>query len=171
MNTQEAIFSRRSIRKFKEKAISKEQIQLLLKAAMQAPSAVNKQPWHFVVLTERKLMSAVTEFHQHAQMLHQAAAAILVVADPELAHDEGYWQQDCAAATQNILLAAHDLGLGAVWLGIYPREQRIIGLRNILNIPNALIPFSLVALGYPNEQKEKVNRFTNEKIHYNLFQK
>jgi len=100
-------------------------------------------------------------------MLSQAALAILVCGDEERELSKGYWVVDCSAATQNILLAAHDLGLGAVWLGIHPREERKNEVRKIFNLPQNIQPMSIVSIGYPDEEKENPERFKPERIHYN----
>ena len=167
MNTIEAILTRRSIRKYKTKQISDEDVNDLLKAGMAAPSANNCQPWHFVVLNEHKIMDKIPEFHPYSKMLKQASVAILICIDKNLENADGYGVQDCSAATQNILLAAHAKGLGAVWLGIYPREVRINGVKKLLEIPDDIMPLSLVSIGYPAKEKPRINRFNEARIHYN----
>ena len=119
METFETIFSRRSIRKYNTKPVEDKKIQKLLKAAMYAPSARNTQPWQFVIVTERKILAKIEQLHPYAKMLAEAPLAILVCGDKILEPIEGYLNTNCSVATQNILLAAHDLGLGSVWLGIY----------------------------------------------------
>lgn len=141
-------------------------IEKLLKAGMHAPSAVNRQPWHFVVFRDRGTMNAIIEVHRSAMMLQQADTAILVCWDENRQHDKGYGQIDCAAATQNILLAAHGMGLGAVWIGIYPRESRMASLSGIFNLPPHIKPFSVISLGYPAEEKPVADRFDPLKVHY-----
>ena len=167
MDALEAIFTRRSIRKFTNEPIGGEIVTTLLKAGLQAPSAKNLQPWHIVVITRRELLDKIPGFHPHAAMLKEAPMAILVCGDRQVQPLEGYWVQDCSAATQNILLAAHALGLGAVWLGIYPREDRIRGICKLLSLPLHVTPLSLIAIGWPDEKKEKADRFSPKKIHYN----
>jgi len=147
--------------------VPEEVIKELLEAAMQAPSARNEQPWHFVVIKEREILDAIPKFHPYSQMLREAPLAILVCGDCQLAKDIGYIVQDCAAATQNILLAVHSKGLGAVWLGIYPRAERIAGIRQLLNIPEHIIPISLIAIGYPAEAKPPERRYNATRIHNN----
>jgi len=164
-----AILSRRSIRRYTSKEIPEELIKDLLKAAMSAPSAGNQQPWQFVVINDRTILDEIPKFHPYAQMLTQAPVAILVCGDLKRETHRGYWIQDCSAATQNILLAAHAKGLGAVWLGIYPREERVKGMRKLLNIPEQVIPFSLISIGYPAEQKPPSNRYDESRIHYNTW--
>lgn len=141
----------------------------LLKAAMSSPSAGNEQPWEFVVITDRNILCAIPKFHPYAQMLHEAPAAILVCGDLKREKYKGYWVQDCSAATENILIEVVEQGLGAVWIGIYPIEERITGMRKLLAIPETIIPFSLIAIGYPAENKEPSDRFDASRIHYNTW--
>jgi len=167
MNPMDTILTRRSIRKYTEQPVSEEDVKDLLKAGMAAPSANNCQPWHFVVLTDHQIMDKILEFHPYSKMLKQASVAILVCIDKNLENADGYGIQDCSAATQNILLTAHAKGLGAVWLGIHPREVRVNGMRELLNIPESITPLALVSIGYPKENKQPVNRFKQERIHLN----
>ena len=167
METLLAIRTRRSIRNFFNKEIPKEQITKILEAAMYAPSARNTQPWHFIVINRRQILDKLPHVHPYAEMCYEAGAAILVCGDTEIERLEGYIAVNCAAATQNILLAAHDLGLGAVWLGVYPRKERMESLSRLFNLPQNIIPISLVALGYPKEQINTPERFNQKKIHYN----
>lgn len=165
----DGILTRRSIRKYKDKEVSVELTHKLLKAAMAAPSAGNQQAWHFVVITEREILDEIPNIHPYSQMLKQAPLAILVCGNPEEQKYEGYWIQDCSAATENILLAAHGLGLGAVWLGVYPVENRVEGIKKILNLPEHLVPLSLVSIGYPAEGKPKAERYDEAKVSHNKF--
>lgn len=161
-----AILTRRSIRKYTDQTVSDEQVKILLEAAMCAPSAGNEQPWHFIVIRDRQLLDEVPQYHPYANMIKQASVAILVCADSGLSKfDVDYWVQDCAAATENILLAVQDAGLGAVWLGVYPREERMAGLRRLFSIPEGIIPFALIPVGYPAEHKDAGNRFREDRIH------
>lgn len=166
MDVLECIITRRSIRDFLERDVSEEDIQKILKCAMYAPSAGNQRPWHFVVIKSRETMMRITQFHPHSMMLKSARCAIAVVADTEIEKHKGYWVQDCSAAVQNILLSVHYLGLGAVWLGIYPREERINGLSKLLNLPSNIVPFAVVAIGYPAKIPEQPDRFEENRIHY-----
>jgi nitroreductase len=167
MNTLEAILSRRSIRKYMPQPVLEHVIEDLLKAAMAAPSAGNEQPWHFVVITDRAVLDEIPKFHPHSAMLKHASVAILVCGDPTLEKFKGYWVQDCAAATENLLLAATGMGLGAVWTGVHPAEDRVAGMRTLLHIPEHVVPFSLVPVGYPAEQPGRVDRFNRERVHRN----
>ena len=167
MDAYEMILTRRSIRKYKKQTIPHEVIQKLLNAAFSAPSAGNQQPWHFVILDDRKILNVIHTFHPSAKMLIEADKAILICGDLHLEKFKGYWMIDCAAATENILLAAHSLGLGACWLGLFPREGRVAGMRKLLKLPTHIIPFALVALGYPAESKSKEDRYNISHIHHN----
>ena len=164
MDTLEALFTRRSIRRYTDEPVSEEMIRTLLKAGMYAPSANNRQPWHFVVIRDPALREQIITIHAHAKMLRQAPLAIAVCADTT--RSERYWALDCAAATQNILLAAHALGLGAVWLAVYPNPTRVPALSKLLHLPEHVTPVSMVAVGHPAEQKGPVERFRAEAIHY-----
>ncbi|MCL2512407.1 MAG: nitroreductase family protein [Oscillospiraceae bacterium] len=163
----ELIKNRRSIRKFKAgKAVTQEQLDILLEAAMLAPSARNSRPWEFIVVTKRDILDKIAELHPNAHMCASATAAIIVVAIPQDGGLEGYFPQDCGAATQNILLEAVALGLGACWCGIYPREERTASLAALLDIPDGKIPFNVIAVGVPDENPEQKGFFEAEKIKY-----
>lgn len=161
------ILDRRSIRRFTDQKIDRKQILNMLTAAMYAPSAVNMQPWHFVIIDDPSLMETIMEIHPYARMLQTASHAVVVCGDVELQHDDGYWVVDCGAATQNLLLAAQIMGLGACWVGLHPREERKTAFSRLLHLPSHVLPFALVALGYPEEQKPRPDRFHGEKLRYN----
>lgn len=166
MDTIEAILTRRSIRRYTTQSVSDDLIIKLLEAAMAAPSAANMQPWHFVVITDRKVLAQVPNFHPHSHMLKESSLGILVAFDLELESIKGRGVMDCAAATQNILLAAHALRLGAVWVGIYPVEERIEAIRKLLNMPQHVVPVSLVSVGHPNENMRREDRYKPERVHF-----
>lgn len=159
------IFQRRSIRRYTSEAVSDEQIQILLEAAMAAPSANNIRPWHFVVVTDRKLLDTLADAHPYGKMLKEATLAIAVLG--EVSRSPRYWVQDCSAATENLLLAAAGLGLGAVWLGVHPREERNTPVMEVLRIPDQFRVLSLVSLGNPAEVKEPRTQYEQEKICWN----
>ena len=161
------ILDRRSIRRFTNQKIDKSQIKTMLTAAMYAPSAVNMQPWHFVVIDDPAMMEKIMEIHPYARMLQSASHAVVVCGDELLQHDDGYWVVDCGAATENLLLAAQALGFGACWVGLHPREERKISFSRLLQLPSHVKPFALVALGYPEELKPRPDRFHPEKVKYN----
>jgi nitroreductase len=167
MDTLEAIFTRRSVRNFQSDPVSENDLHDLLRAGMQAPSAKNEQPWHFLVIDDLALLHAIPDFHPHAKMLLEAPLAILVCSDRKLETKRASWLQDCSAATQNILLAAHAKGLGAVWLGIFPDSERVFGMQALVNLPKDVRPVSLVAIGYTASQPEPVDRFKEERVHLN----
>ena len=160
------IMTRRSIRKFSDKPVSDEQIESILRAAMASPSAGNMQPWQFIVIKDREILDKVPEIHQYAKMALESPIAILVCCDTSKKVREGFWIQDCSAASQNILLAAHALGLGAVWCGIYPNEERTKDFQKLLEMPDYVYPVNIIPIGYPAEQKEPSNRFDEERIHH-----
>lgn len=163
----ETIITRRSIRKYKKRPIDQEIVVKLLQAASSAPSAGNQQPWHFVILDDRKILNVIHTFHPSAKMLLETSCAILVCGDLDLEKFKGYWMVDCAAATENILLAAHSLRLGACWLGLYPREGRMAGMKKLLHLPSNIVPFAVVSLGYPDEVKPREDRYNQSRIHHN----
>ena len=169
MDAVDAIMTLRSVRLYSAEPVDDQTVQTLLRAAMQAPSARNAQPWHFIVISERAVLDAIPRFHPYANMLLNAPLAILVCGDQAVEEDPEYINQDCAAATQNILLAAHALGLGAVWLGVYPRNKRVQEIRKLLNIPSRILPVSLIALGHPAEEKIEIDRFKAERVYYNTW--
>lgn len=165
----ETILTRRSIRKFKSTPVGEKDIEDLLKAAMASPTSGNSQCWEFVVITDRKILDEISRIHPHAQMILQTPVAILVCADINREKYTERYPLDCSAATQNILLAAHEKGLGAVWVGIYPDNSRIKGIKELLDLPENIVPVSLIPIGYPDETKPPSNRFDINKIHYNKF--
>jgi nitroreductase len=162
-----SILTRRSIRRFTAQPVSDEIIQELLHAAMSAPSAGNEQPWEFVVITDRKILDEIPKVHPYAQMCREAPAAILVCGDVTRESHQGFWVQDCSAATENILVAVNDMRLGAVWVGVYPREDRVEGLRKLVGLPAYIIPFALIPVGYPAETKLPSGRFDPSRVHKN----
>ncbi len=161
-----AIRYRRNIRRFTPEPVPDESIKALLEAAMSAPSAGNQQPWEFVVIKDRAVLDRIPDVHPHAQMCRQAQAAIVVCGNLERDSHRGFWVQDCAAATQNILIAATDLGLGSVWCGVHPREDRVSGLRKLLCLPDHIVPLSLIPIGHPAENKPASERFDPARIHH-----
>lgn len=163
----ETLFKRRSIRRYTDEPVAPEQIRRILEAAMVAPSAGDQRPWEFVVIDDRKTLDTVPSIHPHSNMIREASVAILVCGDPSREKHKGYWAQDCSAAVMNILLEAVELDLGAVWLGVYPREDRVEGLRKLLGIPEGIIPFALVPVGHVREPKPPAERFEETRIHRN----
>lgn len=162
------ILSRRSIRQYADQPVELEKITGLLKCAMSAPSACNQQPWHFIIIENAGVKQKISEIHSGFSMVKDAPAVILVCAEPGAAQLEFFCRQDCSAATENILIAANTLGLGAVWLGINPAggEDSDI-LRGVLGIPANIYPFALIPVGYPAESKPAADRFNIDRVHYN----
>ncbi|MBI9038956.1 MAG: nitroreductase family protein [Bacteroidales bacterium] len=167
MEVLDAILSRRSIRKYTDIKISNETIEKLVEAAMYAPSAKNLRPWHFIIINKKEALLRLSVAHPYGSMLKIANHAILVCGDSEIEKMEDYIVQDCSAATQNILLAAHAMGLGAVWLGVHPRKKRINDISKLLELPKNIIPVSLISIGDPAEKKQRPKRVIPERIHFN----
>ena len=159
----QTIFARRSIRKYTDEPVSEADVKTLLEAAMAAPSASNRKPWQFFVVTERQVLDALAEVHPHGKMLFQATLCISVCGD--LTQMERYWVQDCSAATENLLLAATALGLGAVWLGVYPREERVTAVSQVLGLPETITPLNLVSIGHPAEEKKPRTQYDEARVH------
>jgi nitroreductase len=164
MEAMEAILTRRSIRKYKSDHVSDEMVRDLLKAAMSAPMAAN-ECWRFIVSRDKDKWKSFAKVHPHAHMLESCSVGIVICADPSVEKLKGRWPLDCAAATENILIAANSMGLGACWVGVYPVEERIQAVRDIFGAPDNIMGFSMVALGYPDEQKGPPDRFREEYIH------
>ena len=164
----ENIMTRTSIRQFTSQPISKDTLDLVVKAGMAAPSAVNAQPWAFVVITEKEVLDSLNAIKPWFN-LKTATAAIAVCGDMSKAMEgtgREYWIQDCSAASENILLAAHAYGLGAVWCGVYPNDDIVAGVSRILELPENIIPLNIITMGYPAENPEPKDKFKTENIHY-----
>lgn len=169
MDTLTAIHSRRSIRHYTEQEVTEKDIRILLEAAMMAPSAHNCQPWHFVVVRSRKLKEAVSQLHPYIHMANKAPLGILVCGNTQLEKTPGFWVQDCAAATQNLLLAATEIGLGAVWTGIHPLKERAKEFQKLFNLPNHIPPLGYIVLGHPAQENKRMSRFDINKVSLNTF--
>lgn len=160
------IFSRRSIRKYEDKPVEQDKIDKMLRAAMFAPSAGNEKPWHFIVIKDRSTLNAITEFHPHTHMLKEAPMAILVCADiSNVKYDGAFWVQDIAACVQNMLLEAESIGIGTCWCGVYPREELVENMKKLIELPEHIVPVSIVAAGYPAEQREVRDRYSASRVH------
>lgn len=166
-NTLEVILSRRSIRRYTDRPVEDSSIETLLKAGMSAPSAHNQQPWEFIVVDDRKTLEEIPLFHPYSRMLLKAPAAIVVCGITKDIPAPQFWPQDCAAATENILLAAHALGIGSVWLGVFPHEELVSRLSELLAVPTDITPFSIISLGYPDEGKGPSERYDAARVHRN----
>lgn len=166
MNVLEAIFSRRSIRKFTDEVIEDAVLDTIIKAGCYAPTAENKQPWHFVIVKDKKVLGEVTSFHPHAKMVTQAGCVIVVCGDKTRQPQAGLLVEDCSAAIQNMLLAAHGFGLGAVWCALYPFTHLTKPTKQLLNLPTEIVPVGLIAVGKPAEEKRIVYRYDKAKVHF-----
>jgi nitroreductase len=144
-----------------------ELIEEAVKAAMFAPSAKNQQPWEFIIIDKREILDEIPAFSPYAGMVKEASAGVLICFNKKYETAEGFFPQDLGAATQNLLLALHEEGLGAVWTGVYPREDRMTGFIKLFNLPENVIPYSFTVVGYPEKESEKTDRFKKERIHYN----
>ena len=166
MEAIEAIMGRRSIRRYTGEKVSEEDISVLLMAAMNAPSAHNKQPWHFIVVDDRALLNKVPEYHQYSKMLEKASHAIIVLGDNDIQTTD-FWIHDCSAALENILIAAQAKGIGAVWLGVHPHENLINGTKELFGVPDHVTPLGIVSLGVPAEEKPPRENYNKERVHRN----
>ncbi|WP_289741397.1 nitroreductase family protein [uncultured Duncaniella sp.] len=162
------IMTRTSVRDYTTTPISEATIDTLLRAGMAAPTARNKQPWKFIVVNQRELLDSLAKGNWRPAAKAQAAIVVCGdVTDPLPGEGKDYWVQDCSAATENILLAAHAVGLGAVWCGCYPISERVDMVRSAFAIPDSIIPLSVVMLGYPTGPQEPKDKYKPENIHYN----
>ncbi len=161
----EVILTRKSIRKFTEEKVSKETLELLLTAAMNAPSACNQQSWYFIIVADQEKLRKLSELHDGVKFVKDAPIAVIICGQPSAAILDYYWADDCAAATQNLLLAAHSLGLGATWTGINRQDSLAVQLyRENIGIPKQYFPFAMVPIGYPAEQTVSNNKYDEKKI-------
>lgn len=166
----QCIMTRTSVRDYTDRPIAKETLDTILKAGMAAPTAMNKQPWQFVVVDDAKLRSQMADALEYGDNIRKCNLAIVMCGDMSLAADgqnRDYWIQDLSAATENVLLAAQAVGVGAVWCGIYPIQQRVDAIRELLNLPSDWIPLDIVALGYPSAPTTPKEKWNPQKVHYN----
>ena len=166
-NTIDTIYDRRSIRKYLDKPVNPDLVQEILRAGMFAPSGMNKQPWHFVVFDNKEQIEKIKNMHPYSSPLATAPVCIMVCGDTSLELAQGFYQVDCSAAIQNMLLAANSLGLDTCWMGIYPWESTMQSFSTEFQLPSNIEPFALISLGYGAVKVERPNRFNEEKIHYN----
>ena len=172
-NAIETIMTRTSIRSFTDRAVSADTVEMLLRAGMAAPTAVNLQPWHFVVVNDRAKIDELGGNGRQSQMWHESPLVIVVCGNMEKAMEgagQAFWVQDCSAATENILLAAHALGLGAVWTGCYPIEDRVANISQVLGLPEHIVPLCAIVMGYPNESPQPKDKWKPENVSYNGFE-
>lgn len=171
-STMDVIHQRTSIRKYQTRPVTQEQLETLVKAGMAAPSAMNKQPWQFIIVEDKEILQALGKDIQTSKMVQQAPAAIIVCGDMQKTGEgwlQQYWIQDCSAASQNILLAITDMGLGGVWTSIYPAPERMKIVGNILNLPEHIIPLNIIPIGYPAESQSAKDKWDTKKVHRNKF--
>ncbi|BCN31774.1 nitroreductase family protein [Anaeromicropila herbilytica] len=162
----EAIFNRRSIRKYQDRPVEKEKIEKLLRAAMQAPSAANQQPWEYIVVEEKETLQKLADMCPYSKMTASAAVAFVAVANRDTIRFETAWQQDMGASVENLLLEATDLDLGAVWLGVATAEANAKYISELFGLPENIMPFALIPVGYPDGQENTfVDRYDSKKVH------
>lgn len=166
-----AILNRRSIRKFKNMQVEAEKIDLLLRAAMQAPSAGNQQPWEFLVVQDKESLQKLSLMSPYSKLIADSPLAIILLGNEEKMKFAECWEQDMSAATQNILLQATEMGLGSVWLGVSPLADRIGFIKDMFDLPETIIPFSVVAIGYPWDEQGNifVDRYDETRVHYEKY--
>ncbi len=169
MSVKEAIFTRRSVRSYTEEAVSQEHIDMLIKAAMQAPSAGNNQPWEFLVVTDKAKLEEITQVKKAVSMAKKAPLGILTCINRDYEKLKGFGVQSVCCATQNILLMAHSLGLGAVWTSVYPNEEFVAGYRKVFSLPENIIPVAFVVIGHPKKQPAARDYFKPERVHINTW--
>lgn len=168
----ENIMTRSSVRQYTDQAVSEATVDTLLRAGMAAPTAANKQPWSFVVVTEQALKDSLITVLKYGRPIEKAPVSIVVCGDmTKTLEGDGrdYWIQDCSAATENILLAAHAVGLGAVWCGVYPQTDRVEGVSKILNLPDHLVPLNVIAVGYPGAPANVKDKWNPDNVHFNAY--
>lgn len=160
-----SIFTRRSIRKFTNEEVPRETMEEIIRAGMQSPSAMNKQPWEFIVTNKQEDKNAIAAASQYANCVKEADYAIVVLSNHKKDNREDYWWvQDLSAATQNILLAITEASLGGVWLGFYPNEKRVNALKDHFDLDEKLVPFSVIAVGHSEEKNTFVDRYEASKV-------
>ncbi|MBQ2594093.1 MAG: nitroreductase family protein [Candidatus Riflebacteria bacterium] len=169
--TLKTIHQRKSVRNYIEKEVTKEQLETIIKAAMAAPTAINAQPWQFLVVTDKALKAKYAEGNRQAEMINKCSALVVVCGDKTIGNERSwaYWDQDCSAATENLLLAVESLGLGAVWTGIYPGEDRIKTVKERFALPDNVVPLCVILVGYPDGTDQPKDKWKPERIHWNKY--
>ena len=161
----ENILNRKSVRKYSDKKVEKEKIDTILKCAMAAPSAMNKQPWELLVITDKEKLEKIAEIAPNASYAKNSQVTIIVCGDKNIS--DKFWEQDCCAVTENILLAVETLDLGAVWCAVYPLDEKVVGIKNLFNLPENIIPLNIIPIGYPLTKEEPKQKYNAKKIHNN----
>lgn len=164
-----SIFTRRSVRKYQDRPVENEKIEQMLRAAMQAPSAGNQRPWEFIVVKDKDLLYKLSTLSPFSGCVKEAALAIVLLANRDCMKYPENWQMDLSAATQNLLLQAVELGLGAVWLGVAPLEDRMEYITQLFGLPDNILPFAVVPVGYPATDNRFIDRYEQEKVHYEKY--
>ncbi|MDE6384478.1 MAG: nitroreductase family protein [Paramuribaculum sp.] len=169
-STIDDIMTRTSVRSYSDQAVDSGKIDTLLRAAMAAPTAGNKQPWRFVVIDDRAMLDSIGTNFQTMTMARKASVAVIMCGDLTATFDgdgREYWVQDVSAATENLLLAAHALGLGAVWCGIYPKMDRVAQFSEMLDLPENIVPMACICIGYPDAESTPKDKWKPANVHYN----
>lgn len=165
----EAIFKRRSIRKFQETPVPAKLTEKILRAGMAAPSAGDSREWEFILFEDAGKKAGIMEASEYAFPLKTAPLCILVCANLKEAVYEEHWEQDCSAAMENMLLEATYLGLGNIWLGIYPHKNRVDTVRELFSLPEHVIPMGLFAAGYAAKEKPPIDRYMEDRVHWESY--
>lgn len=167
----ENILNRKSVRSYTDRAVSREQLDTLLRAAMAAPTGRDMRPWKFVVVDDKETLAKLAEALPRHKMLPEAQAAIAICGDLSVTDDKGNpstnWTFDCSAATENLLLMAEAMGLGAVWTGVHPYEERLAAVREVLGLPEEIVPLNLIPIGYPKGHPQPKDKYNAENVHFN----
>ena len=167
------ILSRKSVRSYTDEAVTRQQLDTLVRVAMAAPTGRDMRPWKFIVIDDKSVMQQLAAQLPKAKMLAEAQAAILVCGDLSIKDKEGKpstnWTFDCSAASENLLLQAEAMGLGAVWTGVYPYEDRTDAIKKVFELPDDIVPFSLIPIGHPKGDPQPKDKYNKENIHYNKY--
>lgn len=163
--TLESIFSRKSVRTYEDRPVEKEKLDTLIRAGMSAPSSRDRRPWEFIIVTDREKLKTMAQGLPYAKMLTATHQAIIVCGDT--IKSDNSWFLDCSAASQNILIAAESMGLGATWTAAFPYPDRIQIVRDVLNLPDHIIPLNVIPIGYPAGNEQPKDKYNKEQIHYN----
>ncbi|MPM69739.1 FMN reductase [NAD(P)H] [bioreactor metagenome] len=162
----EIINKRRSIRTYKDIQVEKEKVEKLLRAAMQAPSAYNQQAWEFIVIENKETLNKLSMMSLYAKPVEKAPLAIIVLANNQNVKVPECWQQDLGAATENLLLEAVELGLGGVWMAVAPFEDRMSYIKDMFKLPDSILPYSVISVGYPVDEMQFIDRYDKSKVHF-----
>ena len=161
----ENILNRKSVRKYSDKAVEQDKIDTILKCAMAAPSAMNKQPWEILVVTDKEKLEKIAEIAPNAGYSKNSQVTMIVCGDKTVS--EKFWEQDCCAVTENILLAAEALDLGAVWCAVYPFDEKVEAVKQLFNLPENIVPLNIIPMGYPFANEEPKQKYNADKVHTN----